>query len=155
MRSLNVLKKSFHLLVVIATIFASGSCSSVSSGSSPDGEPWKPEQLMNPAELAARLKSGNHLPVIFNIGPSGLISQAIDIGPGEVDANIDTMKKELAKLPKDREVVVYCGCCPFKNCPNIRPAFNALNEAGMKNAFLLNLSENLRVDWISKGYPMD
>ena len=142
------------LIIATATLNISMGCSSASAGSSPDGEPWKPEQLMDPAALAKRLETGKDVPVIINIGPSGLIAGALDIGPGQDEANIANMKKELAKLTKDREVVIYCGCCPFKNCPNIRPAFTALNEAGMKKSYLLNLPQNLRVDWIAKDYPM-
>jgi hypothetical protein len=109
---------------------------------------------MEPAILAKKLASSEKHPIIFNIGPSGVIKEAIDIGPGQEKANIEKLKNELVKLDKSTEIVVYCGCCPFKNCPNIRPAFEALNIAGLKNSFLLNLSENLRVDWIAKGYPM-
>jgi hypothetical protein len=137
-------------VIVMATVITGLNCSS----STPEGEPWKPEQLMEPSVLASKIASGKDVPVLFNIGPSGVIKGAIDIGPGQESANIENLKKELSKLSKDQEVVVYCGCCPFVNCPNIRPAFTALNEAGMKNASLLNLSENLRVDWIAKGYPM-
>lgn len=153
MKTIYFLKGIFATVATIGLI-SLNSCSSASATSSSDGEPWKPEQLMEPSVLAERINSGNDVPVIFNIGPSGLISNAIDIGPGQEEANIANLKKELSKLSKDREVVVYCGCCPFKNCPNIRPAFTALNEAGMQHAYLLNLSQNLRVDWIAKGYPM-
>jgi hypothetical protein len=52
-------------------------------------------------------------------------------------------------------VVIYCGCCPFRNCPNIRPAFNLLKEKGYTKPRLLNLKQNLKVDWTDYGYPMD
>lgn len=138
-------------LLLITTVLTGFYCTQAGKAGE---EPWKPEQLMKPEDLAARMQQGKALPVIFNIGPSGLIDHAIDIGPGQDAANITRLKSELAKLDKSTEVVVYCGCCPFKNCPNIRPVFTALNEAKMSNAHLLNLSENLRVDWIAKGYPM-
>jgi thiosulfate/3-mercaptopyruvate sulfurtransferase len=138
------------LLIGLTAAFTISQTNTSFSGS----EPWLPEQLMEPDLLAKKLTSTEKHPIIFNIGPSGVIKGAIDIGPGQEKANIEKLKKELVKLDKSTEIVVYCGCCPFKNCPNIRPAFEALNAAGLKNSFLLNLPENLRVDWIAKGYPM-
>ena len=43
---------------------------------------------------------------------------------------------------------------PYKNCPNVRPAFTLLNEMKFTNHKLLDLPANLKVDWIDKGYPM-
>ncbi len=149
------MKKTALLLIIalflgLSISFAISKINNVDAGK----EPWQPEQLMEPAVLAKKLASTEKHPFIFNIGPSGIIKEAIDIGPGQENANIEKLKKEIVKLDKSSEIVVYCGCCPFKNCPNIRPAFEALNAAGLKNSFLLNLPENLRVDWIAKGYPM-
>ena len=55
---------------------------------------------------------------------------------------------------KKRNIVIYCGCCPFKDCPNIRPAFSLLNSMKFTNHKLLNLPLNLKTDWINHGYPM-
>lgn len=119
------------------------------------GEPWTAEQLMPPAELAQAIKDGKAGDIhIFNIGPAGTIQGAVDIGEGRDPAHIATLKAKLAELATEDEVVVYCGCCPFKNCPNIRPAFGLLHEMGFTHAHLLDLRENLKVDWIDKGYPM-
>jgi hypothetical protein len=60
----------------------------------------------------------------------------------------------LSTLPKDANIVIYCGCCPFVKCPNIRPAFTLLNKMGFKKHKLLNLSHNVKTDWIDKGYPV-
>ncbi|RYE25855.1 MAG: hypothetical protein EOP45_04415 [Sphingobacteriaceae bacterium] len=57
-------------------------------------------------------------------------------------------------LPKTTSVVVYCGCCPFNKCPNIRPAFTALQKKGFTDVKVLDLPTNLKVDWSSKGYPL-
>jgi thiosulfate/3-mercaptopyruvate sulfurtransferase len=147
-------KKHIIILVILLGSITTAFTISNTNKKRANGEPWKPQQLMEPAVLAAKLEAPGKHPVIFDIGPSGVIKEAIEIGPGQEKANIDRLKKDLASLDKSSEVVVYCGCCPFKNCPNIRPAFEALNEAGFKNSYLLNLPENLRVDWIAKGYPM-
>lgn len=118
-------------------------------------EPWTEKQLMTTAELAEKLNSGMTTGTyIFNIGPSGKIKNSITIGPTQEAANMARLKKQLAKIPKGSEIVIYCGCCPFENCPNIRPAFELLNEMKFTNARLLNIPKNLKVNWIDKGYPM-
>jgi hypothetical protein len=63
-------------------------------------------------------------------------------------------RAELAKLPRDTQVVLYCGCCPYKDCPNVRPAVAALNEMKFTNYRVLDMPTNINVDWINKGYPM-
>jgi rhodanese-related sulfurtransferase len=93
--------------------------------------------------------------VIFNIGPVQQIKGAIAIGPATKPDNLEKLKQQLAKLPKDKEVIIYCGCCPYSRCPNVRPAFELLQKLKFKNAKLLNLPSNLNDDWISKGYPLE
>jgi thiosulfate/3-mercaptopyruvate sulfurtransferase len=51
-------------------------------------------------------------------------------------------------------IVFYCGCCPFNHCPNVRPAFKVLKQMGFTNFKLLNLPENLKVNWINIGGQM-
>lgn len=122
-----------------------------------DPEPWKQEQLMKPEELAKLLSDGDKTndPVIFNIGPSGEIKGSVEIGFVNDCKGIKKLETNLKTIPKDKAIVLYCGCCPFEHCPNIRPAFNLLNKKGYKNHLLLNLPKNLKVDWIDKGYPME
>ena len=120
------------------------------------GEPWTDKQLKEPAVLAAALADPKApKQIIFNIGPAQQIKGAISIGPTSAQANLDKLKKQLAKLPKEKEVIIYCGCCPFRRCPNVRPAFELLKQMKFTNAKLLNLSTSLNDDWISKGYPME
>ena len=117
--------------------------------------PWTPGELMEPATLAKAIAdSSAKQPVIFDIGPVGGIPGSIHIGPGGEAASQDKLRAELAKLPKDAEVVIYCGCCPYSRCPNVRPAFNILKEMGFKNGKLLDLKDNMKQDWIDKGYPV-
>ncbi|MEI6898671.1 MAG: rhodanese-like domain-containing protein [Bacteroidota bacterium] len=121
-----------------------------------NGEPWSSKQIMDPASLALTLNDPKApKPAIFNIGPIEQIKGAIRIGATRDKTNLDALRAQLSKLPKNKAIVIYCGCCPFQRCPNIRPAFELLNELKFTNAKLLNLSTNLNVDWISKGYPME
>ncbi|SOD82318.1 hypothetical protein [Spirosoma fluviale] len=117
-------------------------------------EPWRPDQLLEPADLAETINTpGAAKPLIISIGPAATIKSSIGVGPGSEADNLAKLEKLLSKEPKNREIVIYCGCCPFKNCPNVRPAFTKLNELGFKNHKLLNLAKNLKTDWLDKGYP--
>ena len=112
--------------------------------------------MLSPASLAGTINDAKaEQPVIYSIGPSGMIKGAIKIGPTQDQENIDKLKTALSKLPKNKAIVVYCGCCPFKNCPNIRPAMRLLAEQKFTNYKLLDLSQNLKTDWIDLGYPMN
>lgn len=118
-------------------------------------EPWTHKELMPPSELAEKLNKNDLTNiVIFNIGPSGKIKNSLFIGAAQDEVNMLALKKKLEKLPKNKEVIIYCGCCPFEHCPNIRPAFQLAKDMGFNNVKLLNMPKNLKVDWIDKGYPM-
>lgn len=119
-------------------------------------EPWTEKQLMPPAEMAKLINDSNaHQPIVFSIGPGAIVKGSIDIGPAKEKDNLKTLKRQLSKLPKDTTIVIYCGCCPFQHCPNIRPAFELLNKMKFTNHKLLNLPKNIKVDWIDKGFPMN
>jgi rhodanese-related sulfurtransferase len=114
---------------------------------------WTKDELMEPAALAAILANGKDVPVILSVGPGATIPQSKHIGMTNEDANLASLKKSLAALPKTQPVVIYCGCCPFEHCPNVRPAIAVLKELQFANYKLLNLPKNLKTDWIDKGYP--
>lgn len=120
-----------------------------------NAEPWRPDQLLEPGDLANTILTPEAAkPLIISIGPAASIKTSVGVGPAGEAENLAKLEKLLAKEPKNRAIVVYCGCCPFKNCPNVRPAFTKLNELGFTNHKLLNLSKNLKTDWIDKGYPV-
>jgi thiosulfate/3-mercaptopyruvate sulfurtransferase len=139
----------FLLSCVVLVVSANG------SGQKGYNEPWTEDQLLAPADLA-KIISDPHAkqPVIFSVGPGAVIKGSIDIGPARDKENLDKLKKQLLALPKDADIIIYCGCCPFEHCPNVRPAFSLLNEMQFTHHKLLNLEHNIKVDWISKGYPV-
>ncbi len=118
-------------------------------------DPWTKKQLLEPSVLAGQLNlPENQRPVIIDVGPAGVIRDAQVTGPAEHADGIKNLKAILKDIPKTKEIVIYCGCCPFTKCPNIRPAFKTLLSLGFRNPRLLNLSHNLKADWIDKGYPL-
>ncbi len=118
-------------------------------------EPWSASELMPPKLLADHIEQGKKpMPLVLNIGPQAVIKGSVDVGPGSEKPNIKKLENLLSKVDKNREVVIYCGCCPFDRCPNIRPAFSKVKQMGFKNAKLLNIPKNIKTDWIDKNYPV-
>jgi len=120
-------------------------------------DPWTPAQLVEPADLAQRIShpsNGREQPLLICVGPSGLIKGSLETGAAHDKANLDKLKTLLEKENRSREVIIYCGCCPFDRCPNVRPAFALLTSMHFTNAKLLDLSHNIRADWIDHGYPV-
>jgi len=141
----------FLFLLIATSVFAS--CQYSSQG---QNDPWTPQQLLAPADLAKVLNDPKApQPLVFSIGMQAIIKGSIDIGPAMNAENLNTLKGKLNKLPKNTQIVVYCGCCPFSRCPNIRPAMELLKSMQFTNYQLLNLPQNVKVDWIDKDYPMN
>ena len=119
-------------------------------------EPWTETQLMPTSELAALINDPTaKKPLIINIGPQAVIKGSVDVGPGKEKDNIKKLEKMLSKEDKNREVVLYCGCCPLDKCPNIRPAFSLIKEKGFAKAKLLNVPKNIKTNWIDAGHPVN
>lgn len=138
--------------LMTAIIIAFNNCSIAQK----EKELWSESQLIQPADLAKIINDNNSKkPIIFSIGYDAIIKGSIEIGATTKQSNLDKLQAELLKLPSDADIVIYCGCCPFKNCPNVRPAFKLLTDLKFTNHKLLNLSQNLKVDWIDKGYPVN
>jgi thiosulfate/3-mercaptopyruvate sulfurtransferase len=134
-------------LLVLALIFI---------GSVSVAQNWKKEQLMPTAELAEKIKTdAKDKPLVFNVGPMENIKGAKFVGRGTSVTAIDKMKSELTMESKNKSIVLYCGCCSFASCPNIKPAYDALISAGYKNTKILEIAEGIKPDWVAKGYPME
>jgi hypothetical protein len=122
-------------------------------------DPWSPGELLEPDTFAAQLKS-NSAPTIFYVGFPVLykgahIKGAQLAGPCSKPDGLAALNKLAGKLPRAKELILYCGCCPFDRCPNIRPAYKALRDAGFTKLKVLHIATNLHTDWASKGYPVE
>jgi hypothetical protein len=117
--------------------------------------------LLAPGALAARLddvKSGKV--VVLYVGPDALFGHghvpgARKIGAIDSDEGQHALAEVLAKVPVESEIVLYCGCCPVRNCPNVRPASAAIRALGRSNARVLDLPTRFSNDWTDKGYPIE
>lgn len=117
--------------------------------------PWTEKELLEPSDLVSAIKTGaTKTLLILNIGAVDDIKDAQHIGAVNKAENMAKLRNAVAGLPKNIELVIYCGCCPFTKCPNIRPAFNELKKSGFINIKLINLPVNLKTNWIDKGYPL-
>jgi rhodanese-related sulfurtransferase len=148
------MKRNLLLLFILcATIYTTKAQTSPGAMADLKKYPWTDTDLLAPETLAANIKNGK-APVIFNIGVVEDIKGARNIGAASHEESLTKLKAQVAKLPKNTTLVIYCGCCPFSRCPNAQPAFNTLKALGFTNVKLLNLPENLKTNWISKGYPL-
>lgn len=126
------------------------------SAANSQNEPWKTSQVMATKTLAEKIKTDDkNLPVIFNVGPMENIKGAIAIGAVTSEKGMNQLKLTAQTITKSKSVVVYCGCCSYANCPNIRPAFKALQDMGFKSVFVLDIPEGIKPDWVAKDYPMN
>lgn len=122
-------------------------------------DPWTSEQTVDPATLAKELSGpASARPTIVSVSPHALylgghIPGAVYEGPGMSPQAIEGLKRWAEHLPRSVNLVVYCGCCPLAHCPNLRPAFRALQSMGFTHVRALILPTNFYTDWYSKGYP--
>jgi thiosulfate/3-mercaptopyruvate sulfurtransferase len=116
-------------------------------------------QLMEPGELVPMLKEGGgRQPVMLQVGSRVMFAQAhipgsLYAGPGSQMSGLQLLEQAVAKTPKGKLVVIYCGCCPWNRCPNIGPAYKRLRDLGFTNVKALYLANNFGDDWMGKGYP--
>jgi thiosulfate/3-mercaptopyruvate sulfurtransferase len=116
-------------------------------------------RLITPEDLVKILKAPKgEKPLILNIGPRMLYNQAHIPGAEYIGATyepqaVEALRARVKPLPRTKFIVIYCGCCPWDHCPNIRPAYEALTEMGFKKVNALYIPNNLGADWVYKGYP--
>jgi len=156
---LNLPRRQFLAAAVAGALGAS--CRSSSSGTSSAEDTASIGPLLAPATLAGRLadvKAGR-LAVLY-VGPAilfdkGRVPGARSIGALDSEEGRKALQTALAGIAKDTEVVLYCGCCPVKSCPNVRPASAAVRALGRPNAWVLDLPTRFATDWTEKGYPVE
>jgi thiosulfate/3-mercaptopyruvate sulfurtransferase len=118
-------------------------------------------QLIEPAELARLLSdTSSRRPEVLHVGfpilfRSGHITGSRHIGPASTPEGLQALKQALRGIPQRQSIVVlYCGCCPWVDCPNVRPALQLAQGLGRNDVKLLYLPRNLQRDWVEQGLPI-
>ena len=116
--------------------------------------------VVQPKELAGQLAGHRAAVTVLCVGPNVLyrskhIPGAIYAGPANRPEGLELLKAETAKLPRDREIVLYCGCCPWDHCPNMRPAIELMRQMGFTHVRALYVPDNFKADWIDQVYPVE
>jgi rhodanese-related sulfurtransferase len=117
-----------------------------------------PQAILQPAELVQMLNTSAK-PLVLQTGSHVLYAEAHIpgaeyAGPAGTSAGIEALRARVAGLNKDSLIVIYCGCCPWSRCPNIKPAYQQLQALGFTNVKALYLAQNFGTDWVDKGYPV-
>lgn len=115
------------------------------------------ESLVTPAHLAARLRRGERM-LILQVGFAALyraahIPGSEYAGPASKGKGLALLRRRLGRERRDRVVVLYCGCCPWRKCPNIHSAAAAAHQLGWRRIELLYLPDSFAQDWVRAGYP--
>ena len=149
------MRRSRGVTVAVSALILAAVCLSQESST----PAWRQSELIEPSALAKALESGEPpyvicvaFPVLYH---GKHIAQSIFAGPGSKEEGIALLKAAAAKLPKDEDVVIYCGCCPMPKCPNVRPAYAELKKMGFKHIRVLDVMTNMHTDWYSRGFPSE
>ncbi len=143
-----------------APICLGGPASQTNHAGTASSVPWQDNQIIKPETLAKSLSAATgEKPLVICVGfpvlyQGGHIVGAKFAGPASKPKGIQALKREVKDLPRDKQIVLYCGCCPWNRCPNIRPAFFSIQELGFTNVKVLSIPENFREDWVAKGFPI-
>jgi len=114
----------------------------------------EPEAL---AKLLLTAKAGTK-PVVLHVGFKIFYDQAripgsYYAGPGSRLEGLEMLRQHVASLQRDQLIVLYCGCCPWDKCPNVKPAYDALHAMGFTNVKVVHIAENFGANWMNAGLP--
>src|SRR5438876_8489376 len=96
-------------------------------------------QLIQPEELVALLRSSTSpKPLLFQVGFRVLYVQARIPGSEYTGAassaeGLQQLRARVEKLPRNKAIVLYCGCCPWAHCPNVEAAYHEVHNMGFTN----------------------
>jgi thiosulfate/3-mercaptopyruvate sulfurtransferase len=116
-------------------------------------------ELIQPEDLVKVLQSSTgEKPLIIQVGFRNLYDQAHipgaeHFGPAGGEDGMQSFRERVASLPRDKFIVIYCGCCPWIDCPNVEAAARTLRGMDFKNFEALYIAHNFGTDWVDKGYP--
>src|SRR5579859_2195095 len=137
-RSAAILALGISVALPLAIFFAAAGSAGANQEKAAD--PWSKAQVLQPADLRIELEKvkGESAPTILYVGfrtlfEGGHIPGASFHGTASKEEGLAELKKSVGELPRSTNLVIYCGCCPFDHCPNIRPAYTTLKEMGFSH----------------------
>ena len=141
------------VLIVCAVMFLTLASATGQATAIPSSRQITPEELLKVLQGSAKEK-----PLLIHVGSHVLYAQghipgSEYIGPASSEAGVQQLRKRVDALPRTKFIVLYCGCCPWSHCPNVKPADDALHQMGFSNVKVLYISNNFGTDWVDKGYP--
>ncbi|HXJ87046.1 MAG TPA: rhodanese-like domain-containing protein [Candidatus Binatia bacterium] len=115
-------------------------------------------RLINPEDLVKVMQSGKEKPLVLQVGSHTLFLQAHIpgseyVGAASTELGLQQLRKRVESLPRNKFLVIYCGCCPWNHCPNLKPADDALQALGFTNGKVLYIADNFGTNWVDRGYP--
>ena len=116
-------------------------------------------ELIQPEDLVKALQLPQK-PVLLYVGPRAFYEQAHIPGAEFIGATakpegLEHLRSRAQSLKKSGAIVIYCGCCPWDHCPNIRPAYDELHKLGFTNLKVLYLAGTFGSSWVDKGLPAE
>jgi thiosulfate/3-mercaptopyruvate sulfurtransferase len=135
------------IFVIVSILQAAGQATSIPAS-----------QLVSPEDLVKAIQTGKEKPLMIQVGSHVLYEQAHIpgseyIGPASNEAGLQQLRKRVDPLPRKKSILLYCGCCPWNHCPNVKPAIEALQAMGFTNVKVLYIADNFGANWVDKGYP--
>jgi len=117
-------------------------------------------RLISPEDLVKILSSTKgEKPLLLHVGSHVLFAQAHIpgseyIGAASTENGLQALRNRVRSLSRNKFIVIYCGCCPWNHCPNIKPADDLLRSIGFTNFKVLYIEDNFGTDWVDKGFPV-
>jgi hypothetical protein len=150
----------FIFISTISLIYAQDSTLTSNPPNFQSSTPSFDSSLIEPGTLAKALSDSKAAkPLIFHVGVTFQfkthIPGAKHTGMASTPEGIKTLKQAAENLERSKEIILYCGCCPWKDCPNIRPAFRLLQHMGFTKVKVLHIPKNFQTDWIDKNFPIE
>ena len=116
--------------------------------------------LLQPEDLERILRSSDgEKPLILQVGSHVLYAEAHIprseyAGPAGQDAGLQALQERVKGIERSKFIVLYCGCCPWNECPNIRRAYQQLQALGFTRVKVLYIATDFGTNWANKGYPV-
>jgi thiosulfate/3-mercaptopyruvate sulfurtransferase len=125
-----------------------------------DGQDFPPASVLEPKQLADLLSRAGDKPVVICVGFKFLYDTAhipgsLYLGAARDASGLMALEKWAASAPRNKPVVLYCGCCPWDKCPNIRPAYTTLKKMGFSQLKVVHIKQDFATDWFDKGLPTE